>query len=152
MKKLLFAVLILFSGLAFGQSYTPRFGITPNQDNTGRVLTFKQVAAATPSAGVDTLKFIPNAWETDVVSKVALTDSLIVQFKSNAYSQAGDVAKFYLKADATNRKVRFISNGTNYVYTSSSGTFITILATKRGYIEFIFSGDAWIETTRVLQP
>lgn len=145
MKKLFLISLFLITALAgFSQTYTPRFGITPNDDNTGRALTYKYVAIS-QAAGVDTLKLKPNGYETIINTPTALNDSICLQITSTTTSKAGDKIFISLVADGTARKFKF--TGTNIVVLGTA----TVAISKRATIVLVFDGTKWVEVSRYIQ-
>ena len=144
--KNLFSIifLLLISASVFGQKTVPRFGIKPNEDNTGRVLTYNY-QVYTFVAGVDSLKLSPNAYQT-IVNAGAMVDSLTIQFKNIKSSYVGDMlsvigygsgASYKLKVGVTN--------------CASSGVLVTGVG-KYVTVRFIFDGIKWVEQGRFVQP
>lgn len=150
MKKYIFLILsigFLASGV-LAQSTTPRFGTTKNQDNTGRVLTYKFVSTA-DATGADTVKLAPSAWETVVIPSATIKDSLSYSLTSLTNCSAGDAIVFmFTNSSGSGHKVKFVGSGWQF---SSSGSSITLTTAKRATIKFIFDGAAWVETGRVVQ-
>lgn len=143
MKKFI-SSLILALVVCFGvnaQSTTPRFGTTPNQDNTGRALNYKWVGK-TDATGNDTLKIVPSAYKT--ILRLTLTDSLGVNVTSTSKSYAGDQIQI-IASGASGTKVTFKGTAwqTAGTATLSSGGFAVI--------GLVFSGTKWIEASRVVQ-
>ncbi len=150
MKNFLFllSICLLTFTASFAQSITPRFGVGKNQDNTGRVLTYNFVNTA-EVAGSDTIKLVPNAFETLVVPSNAIIDSISYSLKVLTTSQVGDVIIFnFLNSSGSGHKVKFVGTGWQF---SSSGSSITLTTVKRAAITFRFDGAAWLETGRVVQ-
>lgn len=151
MKKFFTIALIgLLCGLcASAQTTSPRFGIPPSGDNTGRALTYN-IVMPTDATGTDTLNLNLNAWQTLVRPAAALTDSLRIQFTSVSRCRVGDQVTFMIAAPAGgSRLLRFI--GSNYVV-GSDGTALTAAASKVATITFLFNGTAWLEQSRFVQP
>lgn len=141
MKKIFFLLTLILSCLIVGaQSTTPRFGTKSNDDNTGRVLTYKY-SHVNVSPGTATIYLKPNAWETiyqvDTL-KHALTDSLSV---SNAY--LGDNVTFIFIAD-TLTAGRVVTFGNHM---KCAGT-LTVAKQKKATATFIFDGTIWTEKCR----
>lgn len=144
--KRLFSIIFLFS-LSFsviGQHTTPRFGTAPNQDNTGRVLTYNY-QTYTFVSGVDSLKLVPNAFET-FVNAGAMTDSLTIKFSNVKSSYVGDQVTIYGSGSGASRKLKF--DPTN----CSVGVTLTAASSKYVSIKFVFDGAKWIEVSRFTQP
>ncbi len=130
MKKLLS---IAFIGLAFtlsAQVTTPRFGTTPNKDNTGRILTYSYLtpAYATPYT------FIANNSET-TIKMATLTGALTVN-STVTKCQAADKLNLVFTADGSNRIVSLATG-----FTAQNDT---VLANTTHYLTFIFNGVKWI--------
>lgn len=140
MKKLfLIAFTVLFAIGVNAQNSTPRFGTKASDDNTGRTLTYASLSptlAATdsisPNASVTFYKFVTLAGAKTITANIK---------KSRKWDRA--ILEF--TADASNRVVTF---STNLV---STGT-VTVLASKKATVTFIFDGSTWIETARAVQP
>lgn len=143
MKKIL--SLLLFSTIlaltSFAQSTTPRFGITPNQDNTGRALNYKYFTL-TDATGADSVIVTPNAWQTHY--RIALTDSLTLKQPVITKTYAGDNIRI-IASGTPGTKVKFY--GSNW---KSTGT-ATLSTGGRAVIDFVFDGSVWVESNRVVQ-
>ena len=141
MKKLfgLLAIMFAFILSVSAQSTTPRFGITPSGDNTGRVLNYK-IATLTDAAGADSLTVSTNAYET--IYKVALTDSLVLEQPAITQAYYGDVLIMVFTSTTGTPKVDFYGT-----YWKSSGT-ATLSTGLRGVVTFIFDGAYWVESSR----
>lgn len=136
----------MITAATFGQSTSPRFGITKSKDNTGRVLTYKFVSTA-DAAGADTVKLSPNAWATIVRPSSALivSDSIQYQIASTTASYVGDQIQCMFLAGAGTCKVKFI--GTNWKVGSGTAT-LSMSSGTRATITFVFDGVYWIEVSR----
>jgi len=146
MKKI-FSIIFLFACLFAGaQSTTPRTGNATNVDNTYRVLSYKFLSV-TDAVGVDTVKLNTTKYHTEV-SIPSLTDSLCVQFTSVANAYYGDEINFQVKNSAGGTKLKFI--GSNFQVGSGTAT-LTLTASKRANIKFIFDGTTWVEVSRLVQ-
>jgi len=141
MKKIFALVFALVAFVAVNaQSTSPRFGTAKNQDNTGRVLTYKLVSVA-DAAGADSVTIAPNAWET--IYKVAALDSITFKSPTVTNSYYGD--KIVLQVTGTSGDlVKF--TGTNWV---SAGT-ATLSSGLNAIIVFRFNGAKWVEQSRVV--
>lgn len=144
MKKilaLLTVAAVLLATTVSAQSTTPRFGTTPNQDNTGRVLTYKFVGK-TDVAGADTLKTIPSAWHT--IYRVALLDSLAIQPTSLTKCYVGDQITV-IASGTSGDFIKFI--GSNWISAGNA----TLSTGLRAVVRFVFDGAKWVEVSRVVQ-
>jgi len=116
---------------------TLRFIAGAGQDNTFRVVTQDaiQPAYATP------LAIIPTAQVT-LVNPAQLTGALTMTANvTNLY--VGDIVRCMFSADATNRVVTF---STGF---ASAGT-LTVVASKFGFVDFMFNGTVLQEMGRAL--
>ena len=137
--------ILLLIGLSFGvifsqaQSTSPRWGGGPPQnDNTGRVLTYALKTVTTTTATAVSYQKV-NAFQTIIkVGPVnsSFTDSVNV---TNAY--VGDQIIFIFSAGATGGTVTF---GNNMVPSAT----MAVDASSKATVSFIFDGVAWIETAR----
>jgi hypothetical protein len=146
MKKIILFLSILFAFAinAEAQNTVPRYGITPNADNTGRVLTYN-FAANTDAAGKDTLKVVANAFQTNYINTV--TDSVaFIANVTNCY--AGDHISFVFIKGTGAGTVLWL--GGNWKL-STANYRLTLTANKRTNIDFIFDGTYWLETGRATQ-
>lgn len=134
MKKIISIIFICLSvGVVFAQSTLPRFGTKPNQDNTGRVLTY---AYSNPVYAA-TLALVPNAYSTTVNVQL-LTGNLTVT-STVARGYVGDQLLMILTADATGR---FVTFSTGFISRSSP---LSMPAGLTKVIEFTFNGVSWVE-------
>ena len=143
-------ILILFSALFFvasasAQVATPRTGTGPNNDNTYRAMT-QNWKVVTDAAGNDTAKLNLNAYKTIV--KIALVDSVSINFTPITRCYAGDEVQFLVKNSAGGTKVKFV--GSNVEGDSGIGS-LTLTASKRANVIFTFDGTTWLEKSRVVQ-
>lgn len=114
-----------------------RFSNLPNDDNTGRVLTydFKKPAYAS------TLSVTTNASKT-FIEPAVLTGAMTVNaVVTNA--QEYDELVVILLSDTTSRTVTF---GTNF---KTTGTIAPAIS-KSATISFVFDGTNWLETGRAV--
>ena len=146
MKKIILFLSILFAFAinAEAQNTVPRYGITPNADNTGRVLTYAY-AAVTDKAGKDSITITANAFQTNYINTV--TDSVaFIANVTNCY--AGDHITFiFIKGTGTGTALWL---GSNWKL-STANYRLSLTASKRTTIDFIFDGTYWLETGRVTQ-
>lgn len=142
MKKLLsiFALVGLFAFASSAQITTPRFGTTPNKDNTGRVLTYKLIepAFATPYA------VVANAYETTVRIDSLTAAQTLTATVTNC--RIADKLTIIFKAD-TLTAGRVVTFSTGFV---SAGT-LTVDKSQKASILFTFDGVKWVETARAKQ-
>lgn len=145
-KLLLFASFLVFATVSFAQNTTPRFGNAKNQDNTGRVATWRYITP-TDAAGADTVKLLPHSYTTIVQYTAA--DSLAFNVTSLANCYVGDELQFLVtNVSGSGHQVKFV--GSNW-QVGSGGASITLTASKRANINFIFDGTYWVETSRLVQ-
>jgi|ERR1700751_210320 len=149
MKKLfsIIAILGLFVLNTNAQSTTPRFGITPNADNTYRTLTNGYASVTTTTA---TAVLVQRPRHFNTIYKIgtlthALTDSMYV---TDAF--VGDQVTFIFNAD-TLTAGRVVTFG-NHI--ASAGT-LTVPNSKSSHsgeatITFIFDGVRWTEKGRTI--
>lgn len=144
MKKFLsIAILSLCVLFAGAQSTTlPRWGGGPPQnDNTGRVLTYALKTVATTSATA-TLTQVPNAFET--VIKIGTLSHALSDSLNSSLSYVGDKVTFVFTADGSGRVVTF-TGSLHSVGTVSVGASLTATTT------FIYMGTSgWIEVGRAV--
>lgn len=147
MKKIVFlSLFVAMASVALAQNTVPRYGIATNQDNTGRVMTWKYLKP-TDAAGADTVKLFPKAYTT-VVQFTAL-DSLAFNVTNLAQSYVGDELEFIVTNIAgSGHLVKFV--GSNWQM-GSGGAAITLTASKRANIFFVFDGTFWVENSRLVQ-
>lgn len=147
MKKILFLSLIVLAVItAAAQSTSTRNGTGPNNDNTGRALTYKSIVS-TDGSGSDTLKLNLNAFQTLVQASV--NDTLNYNFSSLVNCYFGDRVTFvFTNATGSNHLVRFV--GSN-VQIGSGTNILALTSAKLATISFIFTGVTWLETARLVQ-
>jgi hypothetical protein len=145
MKKILLIaltmVLIGVANFAHAQSTTPRFGITANNDNTGRVLTYKYLAV-TDATGADSIAVTPAAWQSHY--QVTLTDSFTFKQPNITRCYATDNLRI-IASGASGTKIKFTGS-----YWQSAGT-ATLSSGGRAVIDFVFDGSKWVESNRTVQ-
>ena len=147
-KWLFLAAFFMLTGItASAQNTIPRFGITPNDDNTGRILTYRYFVAV-DNPGADTVNLAPRAWETIILIN-PVVDSLAFNISSLVNCYVGDRLTFQaLNSPGSGHLLKFI--GANY-QTGSGGPAIALTSGKRANITFRFDGTAWVETGRIVQ-
>lgn len=141
MKKILVVLSVLFTTVAFSQSTSPRWGTTPNKDNSYRGLQLKKITV-TDEAGADTVNVAPNAYSSLVM--VASLDSLTLGSPTVTKCFLGDELTLLITGTSGD-KVKF--TGSNWV---SSGT-ATLSSGLKAVIKFVFDGAKWVEASRVVQ-
>jgi hypothetical protein len=144
MKKLFIVLLAFVSVTASAQSTTPKFGVTPGTDNTGRVLNYAY-KAITDAAGADSTVLVLSMYSSIV--KVALTDSFCLKSPTVKNSNVGDRLTI-IATGASGSKLKFVTASSNWIVASSSATLST---NGRSVINFVFDGAKWVEEARVTQ-
>jgi hypothetical protein len=147
MKRIiLLSIIIALTTTLKAQYATPRTGTGTGNDNTYRALNFRYLPV-TDATGNDTVKLNLNAYHTSV-SLPALTDSITFNFTSVANCYLGDEVVFTVKNTSGGTKVKF--GGSNY-QVGSGGSVLTLTASKRATIKFVFDGTTWLEAGRLVQ-
>ena len=139
MKKIitLSIIAILFAFNADAQ----RFGITAGKDNTGRVLTYNYLTPAY-SATITITPAIAGKYKT-VIKPATLTGNAEIDI-TDTYSVVCDELTFIFTSDGTGRVVTFDNNFIVY------GT-LTLVASKKGTVTFVYDGTNYVETARTIQ-
>jgi hypothetical protein len=145
MKKICILLAISYQLLAIcqncgAQSKSPRFGIVPNDDNTGRTLTYFYYTPK-DTTGADTAKFTPHGFETFIQPSDSIKDSLVI----NAYTTRSSICD----------KIEFQCVGSNAISSKGHVTFnngfsgpdlkVAVKSQQGNHITFIFDGNAWRE-------
>jgi len=142
MKKfLLLSALFAFSLCMNAQITTPRFGTTKNKDNTGRVLTYKYESVT--YTATDTV--VANAYET--IWKMGTLTGAQTLRATVTNCHVGDKLEIMFTCD-TLTAGRVVTFSTGFVVSAST---LTVDASQKATISFIFDGVAWIETARAKQ-
>jgi hypothetical protein len=136
------AAFILAPTFASAQTTVPRFGITKNNDNTGRVLNYKYTTV-TDATGADSYVCVANAWTT--IYRIVLTDGITFTNPTVTNCAAGD--NLIIVASAASGTPALAFSGANWI---GAGT-MTMTTRLRGVIKFIFDGAKWVETGRYVQ-
>jgi hypothetical protein len=163
MKKIIFlSVLIAVDSLTNAQNKFPRYGITPNNDNTGRGLTWGYIQFKSPSN--DSLKTITNYYNTYIQETDTLKSALLVlvdtlhqyipasiylpgYYKPLQNTYVGDVQTFQFSAGAITAG-RTVTFGSGY---ASSGPLV-VTKNQTANISFIFdSSNVWRELFRTVE-
>jgi hypothetical protein len=118
-------------------AYNPRYGSSPGEDNTGRILNYDYAEPAY----IATLPLNPNAYET--VRLVSLTGAQTINLTVTR-AKVGDKLILILLADGTGRTVTL---GTGFAYTAAT---IAVTASKKAIATFIFDGVAYVEVSRAI--
>jgi hypothetical protein len=137
MKKLFSLIfLICLAIVSMAQIATPRFGTTPNSDNTGRVTTFGVIGKTYST----TVSVTPNSYETFVNVATLTGDATInaVTTVTHKYDQMNVLL-------ASDTSTRTVTLGTGFATTLGT---LAITPSTKAYLKFIFDGTAWIELTR----
>lgn len=141
MKNIIFALISIFAfSIVNAQSTSPRTGLGSNNDQTGRVLTWKYQSVS-DVAGSDSIILATNAYNHTV--RLALTDSIFFKNPNVKNCFAAD-RLFIVASGASGTKVKFAS--TNFI---SAGT-ATLSSSGRAVITFIFDGSKWVESSRIV--
>jgi hypothetical protein len=145
--KRIFLISLIVAGsslctLCKGQSTSPRFGIVPNDDNTGRTLTYYYYTPK-DTVGADTAKFTPHGFETYIQPSDSIIDSLVI----NAYLTRSYICD----------KIEFQCVGSNAIPSKGHITFnngfsgpdtrVNVTAKAGSHITFIFDGKIWREVS-----
>jgi hypothetical protein len=148
MKKLLsLCFLLAFTLSALAQSTSPRFGTAKNQDNTGRVLTYKLITT-NDDAGNDTITVNANAWQTIVRPSSNITDSVNIKASlTNCY--LGDELYVIVSKGTGAGAIRFPS--ASFTNDAAANRY-TIAANKTAVFYFKFNGSKWHMVSKTIQP
>lgn len=120
-------------------STTQRFGLLPNDDNTGAKMTYDYQNPAYAS----TQSIITQAGITEIVMPLTGACSVTISVGSaTTQPYVGDKVQFLFIPDSTNRTVTF---STGFAVTAST---IVCTASKYASVDFVFNGTIWQETAR----
>ncbi len=153
MKKLfsLIAIALLCVTVSNGQFLTARWGSgPPSNDNTGRVLTYA-INTVADAKFMDTIKLVPNAFQTFIIPSAKVQDSVAYIIKSNALSYAGDQLTFVFQMGATTGCIEWLNQGSGKnTFSTAAGDsiFHNSVANKHAAITFQFDGVNWEEIAR----
>ena len=144
-KSIVISLLVLtsslFTALCSAQSTSPRFGTVPNDDNTGRTLTYYYFTP-TDVGFKDTAKITPHGFETFIQPTDSIKDTIVFRaYNTSSYVCDRMEAQFVGANAGTNKKIIF---GTGF---SGPNTTISITSKTAYHITFIFDGNAWRETS-----
>lgn len=142
MKKIFaFFIMLAISFSMQSQSIIPRFGTTPANDNTGRILTYKYVNATFANS----YSVNANAYETIVKIGTLTHAQTLTATLTNCH--LGDKLEIVFTSD-TLTAGRVVTFSTGFVFSAAT---LTVDASQKATICFIFDGIAWIETCRAKQ-
>jgi len=148
MKKLIFLLLCALSSLVVSaQSTAPRYGITENEDNTGRVLTYGYVIG-NDAAGNDSITVFIHDYETLLRPTANITDSVNIKCViTRAY--AGDKLVVAVAKGTGSGAIRFPS--ASFICDVAANRY-TIAANKSAVFNFVFNGSKFVMTGKTIQP
>jgi hypothetical protein len=142
MKKL-FSLLFLLAltSCVFAQSTQPRFGTAKNQNQTLAPMTAKYVSPVFANSYV----VVANAYES-IYKMPSLTHAqTLTATLTNCF--AGDKLTLLFTCD-TLTAGRVVTFSTGFVVSAST---LTVDASQKAAMYFVFDGVAWIETSRAKQ-
>ena len=154
MKKiisLLFA-LVAFVAVVSAQSVSPRYGVTENEDNTGRVLTYGFVNG-NDAAGNDTITVNTHDYSTILRPTANITDSVNIK-ASLLRAFTGDQVTVIVSKGTGAGAIRFptASFTCDVAAVAGSACRYTIAANKSAIFKFIFNGSRYILLSKTIQP
>lgn len=125
----------------------PRWGGSgANVDNTGRVLTYKYLTV-TDATGADSVRLNPQSYQT-IVKYTAVDSLAFVALAGNGRAAIGDQLTFLVTNSAgAGHKVKFVGA----FWAVGSGGDITLTASKKATIKWVFDGFVWVEQSRTVQ-
>lgn len=145
MKKIiLIAVLGLFASCALAQTVTPRWGNTPNNDNTFRALSIGQLTV-TPTSTLVSITPKSNYLNLITIASSSLTIPTVTMNVSKAYF--GDKVDLVILPFAGTRTLTL---GTNII--GAGASVYTITTSKQIVTGFIFDGAKFQQTYYSQQP
>jgi hypothetical protein len=110
------------------------------------VLNYK-FYSVTDAIGNDTTTVVPKNYHTEVSIPI-LVDSISIKVTNTANSYYGDELCVCIINSSSGTKVKFIGG----TFEVGSGTsVITLTASKRANIKFVFDGTKWVEVSRLVQ-
>jgi hypothetical protein len=148
MKKLIFLLLCALSSLVVSaQSIAPRYGVTENDDNTGRVLTYGYVVG-NDAAGNDSITVFIHDYETLLRPTANITDSVNIKCViTRAY--AGDKLVVAVAKGTGSGAIRFPT--ASFICDVSANRY-TIAANKSAVFNFVFNGSKFVMSGKTIQP
>lgn len=150
MKKFLLSLSLVAFALTctLAQTNTPRFGITKNSDNTGRVITYG-ASTVTPTSTMVTISSAINnkSYNYVSVSSVSISPTFTANVTSAAY---GDQLDLFVRLEATG--TRTITFSTNFICNAAATQ--TLAASKQATFRFVFDGNRskYVEVARSIEP
>lgn len=149
MKKIisLFLALVAFVAVSSAQSVSPRYGVTENEDNTGRVLTYGYVFA-NDAAGNDTITVNTKDYSTILRPTANITDSVNIK-ASLLRAFTGDQLTVIVSKGSGNGAIRFPS--ASFICDVTANRY-TIPANKSAIFKFIFNGSKYLMLSKTIQP
>lgn len=154
MKKIisLFVALVAFVAVVSAQSVSPRYGITENEDNTGRVLTYGFVNS-NDAVGNDTITVNTHDFSTIVRPTANITDSVNIK-ASLLRAFTGDLLTVLVSKGTGNGAIRFptASFTCDVAAVAGSSCRYTIPANKSAVFNFVFNGSRYILLSKTVQP
>ena len=148
MKNFIFLLLCALSSLVVSaHSIAPRYGITDNDDNTGRVLTYGYVVG-NDAAGNDSITVFIHDYETLLRPTTNITDSVNIKCViTRAY--AGDKLVVAVAKGTGSGAIRFPS--ASFICDVSANRY-TIAANKAALFHFVFNGSKFVMCGKTIQP
>jgi hypothetical protein len=144
---------ILFTAVVLTSSYTgrPLFGTNPNQDNTGRQLTYGYTAIGdTAGSTIDTITIVPDNYEK--FYSLTLVDSAVVAIKTTRSSFTDSKLTFIINAGAaTGTKIKFLGYSgltSQWLPTTSGTSTFSVTPSRTATISWICTGTKYAETGR----
>lgn len=150
MKKLFILFAISLIGLA---ASAQRFSVKTSSggaitgDNTGGALDFK--SAAVTLGATDSIA--PSAFHHYFAFSTLTQAKSIVIKKTFAKKWDEAILLFACDTLTAGRVVTFTSNTYSPLWTTTSGGTITVKASKKAIVEFIYDGTKWCEKLRSIQ-
>lgn len=150
MKKFLLSLCLVAFAVTctLAQTNTPRFGITKNSDNTGRVITYG-ATTVTPTSTMVTISSVTNnkSYNYIAVASTSISPTFTANVTSAAYADQLDV---FVRLDATG--TRTLTFSTNFIM--NAATTQTLAASKQATFRFVFDGNRskYVEVARSIEP
>jgi hypothetical protein len=159
MKKILLSFVIsLIVTASFAQGL-PVWGTgAPQNDNTGRILTYGYLSTNASAIGAtkDTIKLYPNYFDYLVQPSGTVGDTItyVIPVKP-PQAFTGNYMRFYgTAATGSNFLLRFRSGvyagGVNFKFITAADSTITLTSAKRYYIEFHYDGTSYVEVVKTI--
>lgn len=158
MKKIFSIIALLSLTLTVSAQ---RYGVATGRDNTGRVLTYGDISKTdAASATVDTITTsLTNSMSSrgfyHTYVYFSLSDSCVFSFSSVSNCVKGDRLTVIIQNTIASAAsfVNFLgySGLTSKWKMASTGTKVTLAASKWATLEFVFDGTYWHELSRAVQ-